>query len=87
MRTSERSSGGGKRPPGKPPSKASRKMKAYRARKRAAGLRQIQIWVPDMRNPSLAKEARRQSLLIARSKGEKEILDEIDSFIDSGDWI
>ncbi|MBM3549270.1 MAG: DUF3018 family protein [Alphaproteobacteria bacterium] len=48
--------------------KAREKVRAYRARMRAQGLRPIQIWVPDTRSPKFAAEARRQSLLIARSE-------------------
>ncbi|HVB67053.1 MAG TPA: antitoxin MazE-like protein [Acetobacteraceae bacterium] len=36
-----------------------------RAALRAAGLRPIQIWVPDRAAPGFAAEARRQSALIA----------------------
>ena len=35
-----------------------------RAKLRAAGLRPIQIWVPDTRAPGFAEECRRQSRLI-----------------------
>ena len=49
-------------------SKSSRnKVRAHRRRLRQQGLRPIQIWVPDMRSPSFAAEARRQSLAVARS--------------------
>jgi len=49
-------------------SKSSRnKVRAHRKRLREQGLRPIQIWVPDMRSPSFAAEARRQSLAVARS--------------------
>jgi hypothetical protein len=34
---------------------------------RAAGLRPLQIWVPDTRRPGFATECRRQSLLAART--------------------
>jgi Protein of unknown function (DUF3018) len=34
---------------------------------RQQGLRPIQIWVPDMRSPLIAKEAHRQSLAVATS--------------------
>ena len=34
---------------------------------RKAGLRPIQIWVPDTRRPGFEAECRRQSLLAARS--------------------
>ena len=43
------------------------KVQAYRARLRAQGLRPITIWVPDVRSPEFAAEARRQSLLVANS--------------------
>jgi antidote-toxin recognition MazE-like antitoxin len=43
------------------------KVRAHRRHLRQQGLRPIQIWVPDMRSPSFAAEARRQSLAVARS--------------------
>ncbi len=46
------------------------RMSTYRAGLRAAGLRPVQIWVPDVRAPRLAEEARRQCLLAARQSGE-----------------
>ena len=46
------------------------KVKSYRDRLRAQGLRPIQIWVPDTRSPEFAKEAKRQSLLIANSSAD-----------------
>ena len=50
------------------PSRSSReKVQAHRKRLRQQGLRPIQIWVPDMASPKLAKQARRQSLAVARS--------------------
>jgi len=61
---------------------APRKMKDYRARLRAAGLRPIQIWVPDGRAPLVAEEARRQSLLVRRRKSEREALDFIEAAAD-----
>jgi hypothetical protein len=59
------------------------KVRAYRERLRKQGLRPIQIWVPDMRSPEFVKEARRQSLLVAKSPQEKED----QAFIDAvSDW-
>jgi Protein of unknown function (DUF3018) len=43
------------------------KVRAHRARLRAQGLRPVQIWVPDVRSPAFLAEARRQSLIVARS--------------------
>ncbi len=51
--------------------KSSReKVRAHRERLRKQGLRPIQIWVPDVRSKSFARDAHRQSLAIARSAGE-----------------
>jgi len=48
------------------------KVRNYRERMRARGLRPIQIWVPDTRTAKFAKEAHRQSLAVAKSAGERE---------------
>lgn len=42
-----------------------RRMANYRQRMRAAGLRPVQIWVPDTRSPEFAKICRRQAAAIA----------------------
>jgi hypothetical protein len=61
--------------------KSSReKVRAHRKRLRQQGLRPIQIWVPDMRSPSFAAEAHRQSVAVARSRqarGDQEFIDAI----------
>lgn len=50
-------------------SKDSRaKVRSYRERLRARGLRPIQIWVPDTRTATFRTEAHRQSLAVARSE-------------------
>jgi Protein of unknown function (DUF3018) len=54
----------------KPTSRA--KVAAWRARKRAEGLRQVTLWVPDTRTPEFAAEARRQSRLAAKSAHAKD---------------
>jgi len=43
------------------------RVRAYRERLRAQGLRPIQIWVPDVTSPRFAAEAHRQSALAAKS--------------------
>jgi hypothetical protein len=43
------------------------KVRTYRERMRARGLRPIQIWVPDTRTAAFRAEAHRQSLAVARS--------------------
>jgi Protein of unknown function (DUF3018) len=59
-----------------------KKMQDYRRRLRAAGLRPVQIWVPDTRSAHFAQEARRQSLLVSRHESEQETLDFIEIVAD-----
>ncbi len=61
-------------------SKTSRdKVRAHRARLRRQGLRPIQIWVPDVRSPAFAAEARRQSLAVSESRRAREDQEFIDA--------
>lgn len=61
------------------------KVRAYRERMRAQGLRPIQIWVPDVRAPGFAREAHRQALAVAESVHAAEDQAFIDSISDLGD--
>jgi len=54
-------------PPQTQSASSREKVGAHRRRLRQQGLRPIQIWVPDMRSPALAREAHRQSLAVAKS--------------------
>jgi hypothetical protein len=64
-------------------SDVARRVQKHRQSLRAAGLRPIQIWVPDVRSKSFAVQAKRQSLAIARSAQEQDDL----AFIESvADW-
>lgn len=64
-------------------SKSRDKVRAHRARLRRRGLRPIQIWVPDVRSRSFAREAHRQSALV----GTDEFEDDEQAFIDVvSDW-
>ncbi|BBF93238.1 hypothetical protein BLTE_19230 [Blastochloris tepida] len=42
-----------------------KRMASYRQRMRAAGLRPVQIWVPDTRAPDFAEKCRRQARAVA----------------------
>lgn len=46
------------------------RVKRHRSALRAAGLRPIQIWVPDTRKPGFAEEALRQSAIVAAADAE-----------------
>ncbi|NDU89007.1 MAG: antitoxin MazE family protein [Ferrovum sp.] len=43
------------------------RVQRHRDALRMAGLRPVQIWVPDTRRPGFAQECRRQSRLVAQS--------------------
>lgn len=63
--------------------KAKDRMKRYRSRKQATGLRLVQLWVPDTRSPRLAAECRRQSRLLKGDPAETAALDFI---VRAADW-
>jgi hypothetical protein len=50
---------------------------------RAAGMRPVQVWVPDTRRPGFREEARRQALLAAASDAkDEELLRFIDAVVE-----
>ena len=59
------------------------KVRAHRERLRAQGLRPIQIWVPDVRSPSFAAEARRQGAAVAASAAAQDDQSFIESITDA----
>ncbi|MGA8585080.1 MAG: antitoxin MazE family protein [Roseiarcus sp.] len=48
-------------------SQTAKRVHKRRAALKAAGLRPIEIWIPDTRRPGFAEEARRQSRIAAAS--------------------
>ncbi len=56
---------------------------------RMAGLRPVQIWVPDTRRPGFAEECARQSKLVSQADAaDKDMLDFMDEALtDVDDWI
>ena len=54
----------------------------YRAAKRAQGLRLKQIWVPDLRDPKVREEIRRECEEINRRDRESGIMAEIEAMAD-----
>lgn len=62
------------------------RVKKRREALRGAGLRPVQIWVPDTRRPGFAEEARRQSLLLRDDPEEQATLDWIDEVAEKKDW-
>ena len=71
------------RPPRKP-IPAPKRMASYRQRMRSAGLRPVQIWVPDTGAPGFVAKCRRQARAIATGDPAG---DEIMRFVESvRDW-
>jgi hypothetical protein len=54
------------------------RVQRHRDKLRAAGLRPVQIWVPDTKAPGFAAEAKRQSKLVGRSPESREAQEWID---------
>lgn len=64
----------------------SERVGKYRARMRAAGLRPVQLWVPDTRNPEFAMQCRKQSQALRDDAHEKAVLAEIEAVSDTDGW-
>ncbi len=64
------------------PLKSREKVRAHRERLRRRGLRPIQIWVPDVRSRGFAREAHRQSHLVASDALESDDQDFVDAVSD-----
>lgn len=64
----------------------AQRVRQHREGMRRAGLRPVQIWVPDTRKPGFAEECRRQSLLLAHDPLEKETLDWLEQVADRDGW-
>ena len=62
------------------------RVKRHRDGLRAAGLRPVQIWVPDTRRPGFAEECHRQSRLLRDDPHEREILNWIEAVADTEGW-
>lgn len=70
------------------PTPTSQRVQKRRAALRAAGLRPVQIWVPDTRRPGFAEECRRQAQLVAAADaGDAELSKLMQSALaDLNDW-
>ncbi len=64
----------------------SERVQKRRDAMRQAGLRPIQLWVPDTRRPTFAAECHRQSMLLRSDPQETEVLNWIDSAADLEGW-
>lgn len=58
----------------------------HRAQLRKAGLKPIQIWVPDPSRRGFAAECRRQALLVNAGADERRVMREIEALMDTDEW-
>lgn len=59
------------------------KSRRYRARLKARGLRQVQLWVPDTTNPEFPRQMERQ---LRRVEGAQEDADALRFIEHAADW-
>ena len=73
--------------PKKPaPQTPQQRMASRRERLRAQGLRPVQHWVPDLRDPKVAADLKRQAKLMAQHPQNAELDDWLDKAIDWDEW-
>ncbi len=62
------------------------RVRKHRESLRLAGLRPVQLWVPDTRRATFAEECRAQSAKLANDPHEHETLAWMKSVADESDW-
>lgn len=67
-------------------SASAERVRRYREKKKAQGLRLVQRWVIDTRSPEFLEQARRDSLAIAASEQDKDDQAFLESIADTTGW-
>jgi hypothetical protein len=62
------------------------RVRKHREGLRAAGLRPVQIWLPDTRSKSFRKRCQRECLMLEADPNEAEVLDWIERVADLDGW-
>ena len=64
------------------------RVQKHRDTLRAAGLRPVQIWVPDTRHADFAVECARQAAVMAQAdRGDPELMTDVEAALeDAADW-
>ncbi len=62
------------------------RVRSYRRAMAEAGMRPVQIWVPDVRRPGFVEECRRQSRMLQKDSLEQEMLQFIEAAMDTEGW-
>jgi hypothetical protein len=68
------------------PSNTATRVQKHRLSLRGAGLRPIQLWVPDIQAPGFIEDCRRQSALVAAAdRADNELMSFLDDSLDDLD--
>ena len=68
------------------PRTPQQRMASRRGRLRAQGLRPVQHWVPDLRDPRILEEIRRKGAMLSKHPDDAAIDDWLDTIRDPEDW-
>jgi hypothetical protein len=64
----------------------AKRVRKHREKMKAAGLKPVTIWVPDVNAPGYRERIRRQCELINASADSERVIDEMLSVADFSDW-
>ena len=67
-------------------SDGARRVRKHREKMKAAGLKPVTIWVPDVNAPGYSEDIRRQCLILRNDPQEQQILAEIEQLFDAEGW-
>ena len=62
------------------------RVRKHREKMKAAGLKPVTIWVPDVNAPGYREEIRRQCLMLKNDPQEQQILAETEQWFDPEGW-
>ena len=65
---------------------AAQKMDRYRKKLISAGLRPVQLWLPDTQSKAIVEEVRRQSLRVSSDSQETDVMNFIEAVMDDEGW-
>jgi Antitoxin MazE-like len=65
---------------------STKRVQKHRAKMKAAGLRRVTIWVPDINAPGYREKIRKECELINASADSNRVMDEMLAVADSSDW-
>ena len=65
----------------------TQRVRKHREQLRAAGLRPVELWLPDTTLESFRKKCERESLSLANDPHESEILDWMAEVADTDGWV